>query len=241
MSAKVPKVSLEDALEPVKALAELGAPSTPHVIGQHLGKSYATDARFRTRLGAAGFYGLIERQGDKRVLTERGIAITSGGDDAKRARQEAVMSTSFGPLIYSLRSRQVSDSVVALRLQGDLGVPENSAASVAEALIDAATQAELVTNGSFDAAAIEAVKPVMPTETPVAPTSGTNGKTTTARPPKPKPTVPAKPKEPEQHEVVVEQDRPFVPSVQVVVKVDASNLTPDQIAELVRALQKPQT
>jgi hypothetical protein len=239
--AKVPKVSLEDALEPVKALAELGAPSTPHVIGQHLGKSYATDARLRTRLGAAGYYGLLEKDGEKRVLTKRGAAIAAGGDDAKRARQEAVMSTSFGPLIYSLRSRQVNDSVVAIRLQGDYGVPASSAPSVAQALIDAATEAKLVTNGIFDAAAIEAVKSVLPTETPPPPASGGNAKTT-ARTPKieAKPRVAPKPKDPDPEVVVPEKERPFAPGVQVMVKIDATNLTPDQIAELVRALQKPQ-
>jgi hypothetical protein len=140
-SAKLPQVSLDDALEPVRALAELGAPSTPHVIGQHLGRSYATDARLRTRLGAAGYYGLIEKQRDKRVLTNRGEAIVAGSNGTStRARQEAVMSTSFGPLIYSLRSRPVNEGVVALRVQSDYGVPEKSARSIAQALIDAATQ-----------------------------------------------------------------------------------------------------
>lgn len=239
-SAKVPQVSLDDALEPVRALAELGAPATPHVIAQHLGTSYATNARFRTRLGAAGYYGLIEKQGDKRALTKRGEAIVGGANgDAAKARQEAVMSTSFGPVIHSLRGRTVNEGAVSLRLQSDYGVPETSAPTVAQALVSAATQAGLVTNGSFDAAAIEGVASVMPTETPAPTTTGGNG-STTATPkatPKAKATT-SKPKETPKPEVVVEKERPFVPGVQVVVKVDASNLTPQQIAELVRELQR---
>jgi hypothetical protein len=37
----------------------------------------------------------------------------------------------------------------------------------------------------------------------------------------------------------VEQTRPFVPSVQVVVKIDATSMSPQGIAELVRAMQAP--
>lgn len=239
-SAKVPQVALDDALEPVRALAELGAPATPHVIAQHLGTSYATNARFRTRLGAAGYYGLIEKQGDKRVLTKRAEKIVSGGNgDAAKARQEAVMSTSFGPVINSLRGRSVNESAVSLRLQGDYGVPESSAATVAQALINAATQAGLITNGSFDAAAIEGVASVMPTETSVPATSGGNGSTTAIPKAKPKAKEQPKAKEPREEEgVVVEKDRPFAAGVQVVVNVDASSLSPQQIAELVRELRK---
>jgi hypothetical protein len=39
---------------------------------------------------------------------------------------------------------------------------------------------------------------------------------------------------------VVEAERsPFVPGVQIVVKIDATQLAPQEIAELVRALQAP--
>jgi len=240
-SAKLPQVSLDDALEPVRALGDLGAPATPHVIAQHLGTSYATNARFRTRLGAAGYYGLIEKQGDKRALTKRAEAVIGGDDGATKARQEAVMSTSFGPVIHSLRGRPVNESAVSLRLQGDYGVPEGSAPSVAQALVGAATQAELISKGSFDAAAIEAAASVMPTETPAPVTPGGNGKTTAGAPKsKSTPDRKERPKQQEEHaEVVVEKERPFVPGVQVIVKVDASTLSPQQIAELVRELRKP--
>jgi hypothetical protein len=236
-SAKLPQVSLDDALEPARALAELAAPATPHVIAQHLGTSYGTNARFRTRTAAAGYYGLIAKQGNKRVLTERGKIITSGGNgDAAHARREAVISTSFGPLILSLRGRPVNESAIMLRLQSDFNVPDASAASVATALIDAATQAGLITDDRFDAAAIEAVASAIPSEPPTAEPLSAKPKpeadgtapsaaTTKRQQPRPKPEV--------------EQPRPFVPGVQVVVKVDASNLTPAQIAELVHALQRP--
>jgi hypothetical protein len=118
-------------------------------------------------------------------------------------------------------------------------VPEKSGTSVAQALVSAATQAGLITNGSFDAAAIEAVASVMPTEMPAPTTSVGNGKTTTAtRKPKPNVQEQPKPKEQPEPEVVVEKGRPFAAGVQVVVNVDASKLTPQQVAELVRELRK---
>jgi hypothetical protein len=246
-SAKLPQVSLDDALEPVRALSELGAPATPHVIAQHLGTSYGTDARFRTRLGAAGYYGLIKKQQDKRALTERGSVITgSNGGDATRARREAVISTSFGPLIHSLRGRPVNESAIALRLQSDYSAPEASARRLAGALIDAATQAGLVADGRFDAVAIEEVASALPTppEAAAAPTNGNGqaGRERTAAPRRATASQTRQDRQAEQSQPEVEQRRPFVPGgVQIIVKVDASKLSAQEIAELVRALQTPQT
>jgi hypothetical protein len=247
-SVKLPQVALDAATEIATALGELGTASTPHVIGQHMGVSYATNARMRTKLGAAGYFGLIEKQGDKRALTPRGEAII--GDDAEaaeRARREAVMSTNFGPILYSLRGRTINDGVIKLRLQSDYNVPENSAPTVATALIESAAQAGLSSNGALDAKVIEHYENVLPKEDD-APTPQherrQNGQATTSTP-KPKPEQKRTPEKrtPEKQpvttkEVEVER-RPFVPGVQVVVKIDATQLGPQEIAELVRALQAP--
>jgi hypothetical protein len=81
---------------------------------------------------------------------------------------------------------------------------------------------------------------VLPTEaTPPIKDTVRNVSTRASARPKATPTA-AKPATPQrQKEVVTENDRPFDGNVQVIVKVDASNLTPQQIAELVRELRRP--
>jgi hypothetical protein len=242
-SVRLPQVALDAATEIATALGELGTPSTPHVIGQHMGVSYATNARMRTKLGAAGYFGLIEKQDGKRALTPRGEAII--GEDpeaAERARREAVMSTNFGPILYSLRGRTINDGVIKLRLQGDYTVPESSAPTVATALIDSAEQAGLSSNGALNAKVIEEYESVLPKDEPETPTlqreRRQNGQVT-HQPPKPGPKrTPEKQRDVKAKQVEVER-RPFVPGVQVVLKIDATKLGPQEIAELVRALQAP--
>jgi hypothetical protein len=246
-SAKLPQASLDDVIPVVEALAELGVPSTPHVIAQQMGTSYSTNSRVRTQIGAAGYYGFIKKQGDRRVLTERGEDVTSGDENrVRQARRDAVMSTTFGPILYSLRGRNVSENTIALRLQADYGVPEGSAPTVAHALVAAATQAELATNDRFDAAAIEGSASVMPSPEEAQRANGerarkapeqkrstpTDGAKEQDRKETPKVATTEKEKE--------VKERPFVPGIQVVVKIDASTLSPQEIAELVHALQAPQ-
>ena len=246
-SVKLPQVSLDAAVEVATALAELGTASTPHVIAQHLGTTYKTDARFRTKLGAAGYFGLIEKQGDRRALTPRGQAIV--GEDAEaaeRARREAVISTNFGPILHSLRGRAINDGVIKLRLQSDYNVPEKSAPVVARALIESADQTGLSSNGALDAKVIEQHEGALPTEE-AAPAGRRerreNGQAApTAPKPKPKPEQRRTPETEHSTKTEVEvevEPRPFAPGVQVVVKIDATQLGPQEIAELVRALQAP--
>jgi hypothetical protein len=247
-SARLPQSPINEVVPVVEALAALGTPSSPHVIAQQAGTSYGTDGRFRTRLAAAGYYGFMVKDGSLRKLTPRGEALV--GDDAeaaKKARREAVMSTNFGPIIHSLRGRSVSEDTVALRIENDYGVPKTSAPGVANVLVTSATEAGLMTDSRLDAAVIEQLASLMPSPDEV--------KQNSAQQKQPKP--------PEQKSATArvgdevkkqttsarqlgekdreEQPPPFVPGVQVVVNIDASNLTPQQIAELVRALQAPPT
>lgn len=239
-SARLPQVPLNQAVPIAEALAALGAPATPHVIAQQMGTTYSSSG-FKTKIAAAGYYGLIRVDGDRRTLTARGETLTSGDDErARQARREGVMSTNFGPVIYSLRGRSVSEPTIALRLQGDLNVPEASATNVAKALMASARDAGLLTeDGRLDAAAIEGAASVIPSSTtedgssPRPSPSKPHAAQQTRAQPTPKPDTPKKdPPRPE------ETRPPFVCSVQVVVNVDATSLTPQQIAELVRELQR---
>jgi hypothetical protein len=248
-SVRLPQAPINEVIPVVEALAALGTPSSPHVIAQQAGTSYGTDARFRTRLAAAGYYGFMAKDGNLRKITSRGEALV--GDDeaaAKKARREAVMSTNFGPIIHSLRGRSVSEDTVALRVESDYGVPKSSAPGVAKVLVTSATEAELMADGRLDAAAIEQLAGLMPSPHEVTQTNGAKPrqrkaaeqKSTAARAgedAKKQTTATTETGEKDREE----QPPPFVQGVQVVVNIDASDLTPAQIAELVRALQAPRT
>lgn len=232
-SARLPQVALAQAVPIAEALATLGAPATPQVIAQQMGMSPSSSG-FKTKLAAAGYYGLTRVDGNRRTLTPRGEALT-GGDAARarQARREAVMGTNFGPVIHSLRGRQISEATIALRLQSDLQVPQASSRNIAKALIESARHAELLSEDDrLDAAAIEEAAGVMPQpeETTIRARQAT---TRTPREPRAE-TPAAQPKALKPDEK--EEMPPFVPSVQVTVKIDASSLTPQQIVELVREL-----
>jgi hypothetical protein len=237
-SARLPQATLREAARVAEALAALAAPATPAVIAQHMDIS-SSSGGFKTKLAAAGYYGLVQVDGERRTLTERGTEITSG--DASRveaASRDAVMSTTFGPILHSLRGRPVSEAIVSSRIQSDYNVPAASAEHLARVLVQSARDAALVTDDSFDAMAIEAHARVMPDAAPT-PRGGKSAPVA----PSPKPTakpqaetpVPAAPRT----RVETAEPPPFNQSLQIVVKIDATNLSPEQIAALVRALQAP--
>jgi hypothetical protein len=243
-SARIPQAPLDETIEVVEALYALGAASTPHVIAQQMQTSYQTDARFRTRLGAAGYYGFIRKEGRQRALTPRGEAVVSGdAAAAEPARREAVMSSAFGPIIHSLRGRPVNENTIALRLGAEYEVPQGTVARVARVLVESATQAGLMTDGRLDAAAVEALADIMPSRDEQGSVAPRAPKTPRGEPERKEPgqrtTQRVSHREQASTRRSGDDQSPFVPNVQVVVKVEASNLTPVEIAELVRALQAP--
>ena len=135
--------------------------------------------------------------------------------------------------------------MIKLRLQSDYNVPEKSAPVEARALIESADQTGLV-HGVLDAKVIEQHEGALPTEE-AAPAGRRerreNGQAApTAPKPKPKPEQRRTPETEHSTKTEVEvevEPRPFAPGVQVVVKIDATQLGPQEIAELVRALQAP--
>jgi leucyl aminopeptidase len=245
-SLKVPQASLDHAIPVAAALHDYGAPATPHVIAQKMKTTYSS-SWFKTRIAAAGYYGLIRVEGDKRVLTGRGEAICADDEDAAlQARREAVMGTSFGPLIHSLRSGKVNESNIALRLQHESGVPEGSAPAVAKALIEAATQAQLASAEYFDAAAIESAAHALP-KNASAPAPGPTQSQSPKEQQKQRPESQKKDEQTAEDTGAANSDttrtdqssvvRPLAPTVRVVININAESLTPQEIADLVRAIQ----
>lgn len=252
-NAKLPQHGFSAIRPQVATLAELAAPSSKERIAEQLG--VAAKGRFLGKLAAAGYYGFVERVGDKYQVTDRGRAfLSSNSDESRRAMREGTMSTNFGSIIHLLRSQEPKDSVVAARLQDDQDVPAGSAPAVAKTLIAVATEAGLVgENGRFSSSAIEDTTEALgslPEPSPVTPTRKPQTPT-----PKPKPkqdkleTKPnGKPAESTRTELgspsssklrnAGGQNDPLgAAPVQVVVNVDASKLSAREIAELVRALR----
>jgi hypothetical protein len=240
--AHIPQVPLRDALPIAAALDELGGPSSPPRIAQHMGTS-PTSSLFQARLAAAGYFGLIRKEGDRRAVTERGMAAVQDGAEATLARRQAVMGTVFGPLMYKFRGRELSEDVLRVRLQDDLGVPETSAINVTRAMVESARDTGLLANDRFDTAAIEESRP------PEADSEGETPRATTVLSRRPA----APPAEKSRQDQSVRpgngsggaarpQAPPFPPpaavssGIQIRVNLDVNHLSPDEIVELVRRL-----
>ena len=227
----------------VKALADLAGPASNARIAQRLQTSPA-GGKFRSKLGTAGYYGFVRKQGDVNHLTTRGEALI--GDDeaaALTAKREAVMSTTFGHVIRKFVGREPNEGAIAARLEDDFASPTASAASQAETLVKAAREAGLVSHGRFDATAIESIPagltPAAPEINGAEPEHGKepvhHRRTESKEEQRPEQRDKDKVKSPEMI-VREEQPRPFAPGVQVVVKIDASGWTPEQVVQLVKGL-----
>jgi hypothetical protein len=245
-ASHIPQWSISEVEPVASALAELAAPASNARVAQQMGGVSPAGGKFRSKLGTAGYYGLAERKQDLLVLTPRGEAIV--GDDeaaAREARREAVMGTAFGEIIRRFAGREPSEATIRARLEDDYQVPVGSSEYVAGVLIRAAREADLISNGRFDAAAIESV----PITQPSPSGNGKAPKPWVERKPKAEPEVKTGPGEEKEKERVGEAkdkekerttvEPPFPPSVRVVVNVDASSWTPNQVAEFVRALREP--
>jgi hypothetical protein len=232
--SKLPAKDLADALAIAQALKEYAVPASKAVIaGQR--EETTSSSHFKQKFASAGYYGLVEKDGDKFKLTDRGEAALDGDDIAKRT---AVMSTGFGPIIGSLATRQVAINIIESRLKSDHGATESGAATLASVLVRSAEDAGLIVNEKFDAHAIESVDPeeIGPKAASSSSSASssrtsrkspsTQKKTAVVKDPKPNP---GKPKPPTGEEA----------PIQVVVQVDGSNMEPVKIAELVKLLRNP--
>jgi hypothetical protein len=239
VSARIPQWSISE-IEPIlTALNDLSAPSSSARVAQQLGVS-PTGGKFRSQLGTARYYGLTRRRHGLHELTPRGQAVVGGDDEAARqAKREAVMSTALGPVLRRFAGREPNEATIAARLEDDFGATTAASAHLAAVLVRTAREAELLSNHRFDVAAIESVADVPPPESTESPTEKAATRTKPPRTPDtPTPPTPRDGHREEQPAAEV-PSRPFGPPVQVVVKIDASTWTPNQVAQLVRDLQSP--
>lgn len=239
-SARLPQVPIERSIPIARALQELAAPSTPHRIAQRLGVSPSAGP-FRTVLGAAGYYGLIRQDGERRVLTSLGERVVAGGDGGVAARQEAVAQTGFRNILSTFRGREVNEAVIAARLQDDFGLTTGAAGLIAKALVEACEQSSLIVNRRFDAAAIE-------TALAAAPSNGSAGQDgqsrraarTSAGPQPARPVSPSlatpvdrSPSPPES------EGRPLAPGLHIDIQLHIpATATPEQIDQIFASMAK---
>lgn len=235
-SAKLPAKSLADALEIAQTLKDYAASASKPVIAEQSGTTTSSSG-FKSKFASAGYYGLTEKDGDKFKLSPRGEAALGGDDIAKRT---AVMSTGFGPIIASLPTRQVSESVISIiqsRLKSDHGATESSAETLASVLVKSAEDSGLIANEKFDAQAIESVDseeigPKAPGKKATPSSARTSKKSSLAQKKTPPAKEPKQPDPPKVEHPAVEQT-----PIQVIVQVDGSKMDPAKIAELVKLLR----
>ena len=242
-SAKIPQWSIGEVAPILQALRDLDAASSSARIAQQLGIS-PTGGKFRSQLGTAGYYGATRRKGGLHELTPRGAAIVGSDEDAARkARREAVMSTPLGPIIRRFAGREPNASTISARLEDDHGAASAASEHLAGVLVRSAQEAELLANHRFDAAAIEETKVAASGNDSEGSDPQAGGKKSGRGESREKQT--RREEEPKQEKKSPQEDpaedqvnaRPFGPAVQVVVNVDATNWTPQQVSELLASLR----
>lgn len=244
--ARLPQVSLNGAATIAQALFDLAGPSTAPIIAQRLHVSPASSG-FNTRLAAAGYYGLIIRNGDRYELTSTGLGLISGDAASKKASaQAALMGTNFGRLIQVLSGRSVSEETIAARLQNDLQVPAASAGKLAGVVVAASEQAGILTDGRFNATEIEASvaalpgPPAEPLPAPISrsPSAGATRGARRVSNAESKVRVKEAPKGPKPP---LERELSSAPGLTITVQLNVSHLSVDEIVELMKKLKSRQS
>jgi hypothetical protein len=227
-------------------LADLAGPASSARLAGRLGVQLT--GRVATELASAKQYGFIAiDESDKLIVTPRGETFINGDEAASiRAAQDGVMTTSFAPIIKKLMTRQADASIVEVRFQEDQGVTEGPAKNRAAILVKAAEEARLIADGRFDAEAIEEtierVGEVSLDEAKAAPKPKPRAATPKTTDAKPEVKTPKSQAETLKREVpkTEEGGGPFVraPSMQVILQIDASKLTADEILTIANKLKE---
>ena len=232
-SAKLPGLPPNTTKKIVVQLAEI-APVSSARLASHLGVELT--GRVATTLAASKLYGFVAANEDnKLVVTERGEAFIGDDEESSlQAARDGVMSTGFAPVIAGSMTKQADPSRIAIRFEEDHGLKAAPAKARAEVLAKAAGEAQLVSNGKFDAAAIEDTierigkyEAEAPAPTKAARSTSTAKAETKIETPKRETLKKETPKR-------EERSGPFVgaPSMQVVLQIDASKLTAQEIVTI---------
>jgi hypothetical protein len=235
---RLPQATIADVRALVQALGDLGGPASRKLVFGQAGKA-ATGGAADAKWAAMGYYGFREKvSGGKHQISDRGRALISGDPAAELdAKQHAVMSTGFRAIVDRFSTRPVNEVAIAGLLHEDAGAPEDRTKALASILVEVATDAELITDGKFQAApieqALEAVGEVTVTDNTKRVPS------TEAASSRPAPRVTRAPKPPLKPVETIEtegQSGPFDVSVEI--KIDAKDHTPEEIGSILREVRQ---
>lgn len=263
-SLKLPKTTFERVREIVDGSQQMNGPASPAVIADLIGKT-AKGQNWSDPWSTVQSLGFIEKkQAGKYDITDLGRRFLSEDEeDARRAAQEALMRTGFGPLIKRFRTGASNTKAMTGVLISDYGV--HQAGKAAELLVTMATECGLIVDGRMkpaeieraeEAAGEEAAVPPDPSATPkpspakaapkpAATPAAANGRGSTA----PQPAAPATAPEPAAVTPAPPTPSPapngggavavpFGLGPTVVLNVDARKLSAAEIGEIVRELRK---
>jgi hypothetical protein len=249
-TVELPAATPESARRVVETLAALAGPATRQRIASRLGAQLA--GRLISSIVAAIRYGFVaEAEDGKLTVTDRGHAFI--GDEpaaALQAQQHGIMSTGFAATIQQLSTYAVDVDVVAVRLVDDQGLTEKSAAERAKVMVKAATAAQIIADGRFNEEVIEdAIEAV---GSPSAPTVTVKPKPAAPKAMTPKPVTPkataavSAASGSKEGGAWAEPTVPFeraapAAGLQVVLQIDASKLTAEEIGTIVRELRATAT
>lgn len=240
-SRRLPQATIAEITELVQALADLSGPASRKLVFGQAGRA-ATGGSADAKWAAMGYYGFRQEvSGRKHEITDRGLALINGETAAElEAKQHAVMSTGFRPIIDRFSTRPVNEVAIAGLLREEFEAPEDRTKALASVLVEVATDAGLIIDGKFNAAPIEQALEAVGTATVTDNTmrarangsaSGSDGRPARGA---------SKSRPPAVKEIRTEgQAGPFGLSVEI--KIDAKDQTPEEIGRIVRAVRQALT
>lgn len=261
---KLPKTTFERVREIVDGSRQMNGPASPAVIADLIGKT-AKGQNWSDRWSTVQSLGFIAKSGGKYDITDLGRRFLGDDEeDTKRAMQEALMRTGFGPLIKRFGTGAPNTKAMRNVLAHDYNVPEPAAGKAAELLVTMATECGLIVDGRMKPAEIERAeeaagdqaatppdpsaaskpqpaKPAAPKAAPAAakPANASTPSASASTPASPAPAMPPAGSTPAPaSNGGGATSVPFGLGPTVVLNVDATKLTAAEIGEIVRELRK---
>lgn len=253
---RLPKVNFEKVRTIVEGSMQMSGSASAAVIADQIGRA-AKGQAWTDRWSTVRYLGFITKTAEgKYDISDLGRRFLSEDEeDRARAAQEALMRTSFGPLIKRFGTGSPNIKAMTNLFITDYNVPETTSGKAAELLVEMSSECRLVVDGRFKPAEIERAQEAAGDDAAAPPVAGggnsRSGSQAVAKPGTPSPVVKPKPVTVAPAPAATRASSasastggdatsvPFGLSPTVVLNVDATKLTAAEIAEIVRELRKP--
>jgi hypothetical protein len=242
---KLPQVGFEDVKPLVQAMIDLNGPSSRNLIFGQAGAT-ATGGTADTKWAALGVFGFREKLDSGHIVSQRGCDFMSNDPaTVAAAKQHALVGSGFRALIERFSTRPVNEKSLAGILHENYGVPGAKSEEAAKLLVSLATDAGLIVDGIFQAAAIEPALAAVPAA------SQSPKRVRGARGAAPPASAPAsserRPPAPQPPQVITQppgdhgQAGPFGVGVEIKIEIDAKDHTPEAIGAILREVRESLT